>query len=303
MSPSSPPNLKLWLLALLVLAATFWGGRHISQKPPVANPEPARPSAGRAPALVSLSPGVTETIVALGAGEQLVGISDYCQLPEGGTENRVGTAITPHYEAIAKLAPALILTSEVRGEQLSPLSRLAPTHSLPWLTLEEWAQSVLELGKLLAKRDAAQRLHDELLSTLRVAPKEDAPRILLVLDYGDSGSTQIWFIRKNSIHGAALEAAGAQNAVTDEVKGTPHLNPEQLLAVDPDGILLLRSAVDARKDEDARSRFARFTPLRAIKENRVGIVNMDGAMTVGPSVLRLVPLLRAKIEEITRSPR
>src|SRR5690606_6273005 len=153
------------------------------------------------------------------------------------------------------------------------------------------------------KKDAAQKLHDELLSTLRVEPREDAPRILLVLDYGDSGSNQIWFIRKNSIHGAALEAAGAKNAVPDEVKGTPHLNPEQLLAVDPDGILLLRSAVDARKGEDPRAQFARFTPLRAIKEGRVGIVNMDGAMTVGPSVLRLVPLLRDKIEEMNGPPR
>jgi len=287
----------------VVLVATIWGGRYFAQKTAVEGKPGISPSAETGQTLVSLSPGVTETIVALGAGSRLVGISDYCEPPDARPTDRVGTAITPHYEAIARLSPALILTSEVRGEQLSPLSRLAPTHSFPWLTLEEWAASVLELGKLLDTNEPARQLHDEILATLRVTPPHDAPRILLVLDYGDSGGNQIWFIRKDSIHGAALEAAGAKNAVTGDVLGTPHLSPEELLKVDPDGILFLRQTKGAQDETDARSRFARFTPLRAVQDNRIGTVTMEGSMTVGPSVLKLVPLLREKIQEIIETSR
>jgi ABC-type Fe3+-hydroxamate transport system substrate-binding protein len=297
LSTRSQLSYRLLFLGLLVLGATFWGGRYLAQK---SAPEGggAPPAADEAETLVSLSPGVTETIVALGAGQALVGISDYCTPPAGVSPSRVGTAITPRYEAIARLAPTLILTSEVRGEQLSPLSRLASTHSLPWLTLEEWSDSVLVLGRLIHRTEPAKQLHDKILSTLAVNPPADAPRILLALDYGDSGSNQIWYIRKDSIHGAALEAAGAKNAVTAPVHGTPHLTPEELLNVDPDGILLLRGATDPQSDHEARTSLARFTPLRAVKENRLGVVNMEGSMTVGPSVLQLVPLLRSKIKEI-----
>lgn len=58
---------------------------------------PLDPSAAR---IVSLSPGMTETLFALGLGGNVVGRSDYCDYPEKVRElPGLGTAITPNLES------------------------------------------------------------------------------------------------------------------------------------------------------------------------------------------------------------
>jgi len=52
--------------------------------------------------IVSLAPGVTEILFALGAGGAVVGVSQYCDYPPAATRlPKVGTFLTPNVEAIA----------------------------------------------------------------------------------------------------------------------------------------------------------------------------------------------------------
>lgn len=253
------------------------------------------------PSIVSLSPGLTETLLALGQASSITGISDYCAWPpeQGKEPPRVGSAITPNYERIAAAQPNLILATQVAGEQLRPLERLARTVSLPWLSVAELTTSVKELGPLIHREAEAERLSEELLQGLSQVPQTDAPRVLLALDYGDSGSNDTWFIRRNSIHGAVLHAAGAQNAVDRDVEGSPRLSPEQLLSLDPEIILVVRPH---QEDPEAEARsirhFQKWTPLQAVREKRIGVISSPNALTVGPSVLTLAAPLSAKIKEL-----
>ena len=59
--------------------------------------------------LISLSPALTETVLALGGAEKLVAVSDYCQLPPGMRRPRVGSSLTPSFAAIAGLRRSVIL--------------------------------------------------------------------------------------------------------------------------------------------------------------------------------------------------
>lgn len=262
-----------------------------------ASRETAQTAPHGAQRVVSLSPGLTESIIALGASARLVGVSDYCTLPESLHMPRVGSALTPNYEAIARLRPDLILATQVAGSQLDPLARLAPTRSLPWLTLSEVQSSLAELGQLLDRAPAGSALARRFESTLSTAPPSSAPRVLWVLDFGADAGATTWFIRDDSLHGAVLRASGAKNAVTERVVGQPTLTAEQLLRVDPDVILLvlstphLDSAQVAQAQTRLRQHFARFTPLRAVAEHRLLVVHHPGAMNLGPHVLDLVPAL------------
>lgn len=234
---------------------------------------------------------------ALGAEALLVGISDYCEPRKSQDLRRTGTALTPNYEVIAELSPDVILTSEVKGAQLGPLKKLAKTEQLPWLSLSEWTDSVLTMGRILGKESAAEELRRKISSTLEVSAPPNAPRVLLALDYGDTGSDETWFIRDNSIHGAVLRAAGAQNAVTGAVLGHPQLSPERLLELDPDAIVVLTSR-PSRTSAQVRSHFSKWAPLKAVKNGRVSALSVPGALTVGPSVLELVPLLQKEIASL-----
>ncbi len=63
--------------------------------------------------IVSLVPSITETLFAFGAGERVVGVTDYCIHPTDGVTGkaRVGGTKNPHVEQILALAPDLVLAN------------------------------------------------------------------------------------------------------------------------------------------------------------------------------------------------
>src|ERR1700736_2811991 len=92
------------LLGLFLACATFMiaggCGRETS---------PAAPKSGLL-RIVSLAPSVTETLFALGAGDEVVGVSQYCDFPPAVRKlPRVGSFITPEIEAIVALRPSLVI--------------------------------------------------------------------------------------------------------------------------------------------------------------------------------------------------
>lgn len=247
----------------------------------------ATPSASR---FVSLTPAITETLFALDAGASLVAVSDYCKLPPGVTLPRVGSSLTPSYEAIARLAPSLILSDDSAGAKRRELSAIAACEVLPWLTLREVVHSVARLGEVTGQREAGQQLAQRLDQRLSQRPANDAPRALVLLSYDADRPAELWFIRQNSLHGAALTAAGARNAVDHDVSGLPRLSVEELLKIDPDLVVIFAppGAASAEKRKQVAA-FSALSPLRAVKQHRIAVV--DGAQSVGPGILTLVDTL------------
>jgi ABC-type Fe3+-hydroxamate transport system substrate-binding protein len=58
--------------------------------------------------VVSLVPSITETLFDLGAGDAVVGVTDYCTFPESIDSPRVGGTKNPDLEAIRALKPDLV---------------------------------------------------------------------------------------------------------------------------------------------------------------------------------------------------
>ncbi|HYO93540.1 MAG TPA: helical backbone metal receptor [Polyangiaceae bacterium] len=258
------------------------------------------PPKATAQRLVSLAPAVSETLFAIGAGPSVVAVSDYCDSPEEVQRlPRLGSSITPNYEAIARLSPTLILGESNASSRRRELEALAPTRLLPWLTLQEIAASVRELGHLTRRESSANALSASLLRRLDVPAPSSGPRVLLVLGGEGGDASDIWFIRRNSLHGAALHAAGARNAVDEDVHGPPQLSQERLLSLDPDAIVVLtrlpRNAAPTGVPAATSSPFQRFTTLRAVQQRRLAVLQAPEAFANDPRILRLVDLLRAQL--------
>jgi iron complex transport system substrate-binding protein len=249
--------------------------------------------------LVSLAPDMTETLFEIGAGPALVAVSDYCDTPAQVKKlPHVGTSITPNYEAIARLAPSLIVSEANAAARRHELEALGQTRLLPWLTLAEIAASIRELGRLTGKAPAADALAARLLARLDVAAPPNGPRVLLVLGGESNDASEIWFIRDNSLHGAVLRAAGARNAVAEAIAGPPRLSHERLLEIDPDAILVLSKPSPKR----AQTGFEAFHTLRAVSAGRVARVETDEAFANGPRVLPLVERLHGTLRQIGALP-
>ncbi len=251
---------------------------------------PPQPAGG----LVSLSPQLTEVAGALGALSRLRGRSDYCDAPpEAAALPSYGTALTPALEPLAVARPEAILVDGSGGARGELLAGVAPVEVYPWLTPSEAAASTSRLaarlgvsGEALAARFAA----------LDVPSPPTGPRVLLSLTGEGVADGEVWFIRPASLHGAALHAAGARNAVTEPLSGPPSLSLEGLLALDPDAVVVL-SAVALDEAAEARIVVAwgALTPLRAAREGRVVVVDAPGALSVGPRLFDTVEALRRAV--------
>ena len=270
---------------LAALGASAWGC-HRSASPP--------PGARR---LISLSPGITDAIFEIGAGPELVGRSDYCDYPpEVLSLPRVGTSLTPAYEAITRLTPTLIIGEDGANARKRELEALGPTLLLPWLSLEEIVASTRELGRRTGTIPAAEALANRLHERLAVPAPPNGPRVLLVIGYQAGKLDEIWFMRDNSIHGAALRAAGARNAVSEAVTGLPRLSLERLLSLDPDAIFILTQP--GRAPADHAEPFRALATLRAVREGHVDVIGAPEAFVHGPRVLGLVERLAAAVKKL-----
>jgi iron complex transport system substrate-binding protein len=249
--------------------------------------------------IVSLSPAITETLFAIGAGTSLVAVSDYSDYPDAARQlPHVGTSLTPSYEAIARLAPTLIMTESAVNTAKSELSALGPAEFLPWLSVDQIVASTRRIGALTEHTDAANALADHVSSRLSTAEPPHGPRVLLVLAETPGKLAEVLFVKRNSIHGAVLRAAGARNAVAEDVPGIPRLSIERLIALDPDAIIVLATSGGDVERAAFLGDFARVTPLSAVKTGHVSVLVAPEAFSVGPRILAFADRLTQEIARL-----
>src|SRR5215472_6571175 len=77
--------------------------------------------------IVSLAPSTTETLFAVGAGPEVVGVSQYCDYPPQVLKlPKVGSFLTPNLEAIVGLRPTMIvgLDNSANDREIRALERM-----------------------------------------------------------------------------------------------------------------------------------------------------------------------------------
>ena len=251
--------------------------------------------------IVSLTPAITSTFVSLGASDKLVGISDYCaDGPQVNHAKRVGSGLTPNYEGIVKLRPDLIVLETTKQGDYKKLEAIAQTRVLPWLTLDEVAAGIRTLGDLGEKPEKANVLSSKLSNVLGERENENGPRVLLLMGLSSFDGGSLWFIKRNSLHGAGLQAAGARNAVDRDVSGAPSMSMEELLKVDPDIIINLVSQ-PTLTDSDREiylKRMSEFGVLKAVQSKKVGFLVGKQYLGTGPEVLDFVTALKLELERL-----
>ncbi len=234
-------------------------------------------AAAEAPArIVSLSPGVTETLFALGARRRVVGVSDYCDYPsEVTTLPRVGSFLAPVVEAVIHLQPDLVITSPSPGNKnaVAALERAG----LSVKVVEEGSASLAEARATIRAIASAVGLEiegealvasiDEILAReqRRVADLE-AVSVAIVVGY-----EPLVLAGAASYLGELIELVGGRN-IASELKGKwPRTGWEFLLAARPE-VIIDASAAEGRGggQRALAQRWMRYRDiLPAVAEGRV----------------------------------
>jgi iron complex transport system substrate-binding protein len=241
--------------------------------------------------IVSLAPSITETVFALGDGDRLAGVTDYCDYPPEATRKpRVGGIATPNFEAILALRPDLVIaTSESNyADHVERLTSLGlPVYVVRPVDWETVFESIERIGDVLG-RDAVARAQvaamrrdaDAIGRAVAGAPR---PRVLYVVWpnplIAPGGGTLI-----NDL----IQRAGGESVTAAEPLPYPRLSLETVVERRPDRIIVGRHGQESV--EELLRGWERLGSVSAVREGRVYGVDGDLVHRPGP---RMVEALRA----------
>lgn len=239
--------------------------------------------------IVSLAASNTEILYAIGAEDMLVGRDDYSLYPEAATAIPVmGDYNGPNVEAIVAAEADVVLASYLQGDVINQLTDLGIAVFCTEASEYDGIYTSIELiGAISGKTDNAAALCNEMQSAIAAiaesAPKENQPTVYYVMSFGEYGE---YTGGLGSFINAAIAFAGGI-PVTDgmglEGITWPNLSIEQVVALDPDIILL--SSLYTKEDLAAASGYA---DMRAVKEGQVYLVNPNYVEIPGPRIVDAV---------------
>lgn len=187
--------------------------------------------------IISLVPSLTELVFSLGAGESLVGRTRFCDEPSElvGRVPVVGGTKNPRIERIQEAAPDLVLANkeENRREDVEALRGMGIEVLLTDPnTVDEAIEMVLQLGDVLERRAAAQRIADETRTALHEDLVVDGVRVLV----------PVWWNPLMALGSGAygqdlLERCGAVNVLASRTR-YPEISLDEARELRPDVILL-----------------------------------------------------------------
>lgn len=232
--------------------------------------------------LVSLSPSLTNTIYALGAENDLVGITDYTLYPPEAARQKpsVGAVVNPSLERIVALHPDMVLAlPEFNGtETIAGLQRVGiPVFLFSTGNLSNIYRTITNVGQILGKEQQATAL----IANLRVRESKvraqsasgPRPNVLLVLSVDP-----LITAGRNAFITEMIEAAGAMSTTDDLKQDWLQMNVEAVLPRKPDYILVMKDGPVKLKDIQQR---AGWSSLEAVQKGRVVVVD-DRIQIPGP---------------------
>jgi iron complex transport system substrate-binding protein len=245
--------------------------------------------------IVTLGAAVTETVFALGAGDQVVARDTSSVFPEAARAlPDVGYFRTIGAEGVLALRPTLVLAAHGAGpaEQMT----LLKNSGVPLLafTAAPSGESTLDLiarvGAALRREPAAallaEKLRARLASSVALRGGRPAPRVLFLL--GVQGGSTVQAAGDRTAAAAFLALLGADNAIAGS-PGYKTLGAESVLALDPDVILYgVDPSAPAHTPPDwlASTRAGREGRARALP-----LSSLAFGPRLGESVLAATPLL------------
>ncbi len=234
--------------------------------------------------VVSISPSTSEALFAIGAGDQVVGRSKFCNYPpEILARPQVGGFIDPNLEAILGLTPDLVTGARSpAGPGL--VDKLGARGISTFFPETESFSQIDEMIRGLGTRTAHEREANALLDRLhgQIAGIERAvagkPRVRVLLIFG---LQPIVAAGPATFANEMLSHAGATNVIR-EGNAYPTLGIERVLALDPD--IVINAAMAEAHSEEQISQSAGWRELRAVREGHLSALKDESVLRPGPRV-------------------
>jgi iron complex transport system substrate-binding protein len=258
----------LLLLALLLPAASCHASRTVTDEAGRTVTVPDHPHR-----IVSLVPNITDDVYSLGAGDEVVGISDFVEYPaEARAKPTVGTITDPSIEAIVALHPDLILGTPYANNQnaLDALQRLnIPVFLIDPHGVAGILRSIAALGNALNRQAEAEavvsRLNRRIDAVRARVQGKPIVKVFMPVSY-----EPVFTIGKGSYITEIVALAGGRSITDDLEQEWPEISLEAVIARAPEALLMLHGGSTTL---DALEKRPGWKILPAVRNRRVYYVD------------------------------
>ncbi len=274
-----------FLAAGCVLFSVFFlypGQSSASDAKDPGNPGPTR--------IIALAPSATEILFALGCGDRVVGIADFCTYPpEALTLPKVGGFYNPNLERLTALSPDLVIV-QGKHERVARFCKRRGTPVFHVNITRLWAVfgEVQRLGKALESEDQAKKLVEDIRGQLKKlkARVSAFPRkkVFICIGRGQGGLDSLYTAGGQSYVSDIIAAAGGTNIYADVMMPYPEASKESLLRRAPDVIIEMRpnETMTPEKIKKAKKDWDVLEGIPAVENKNIHIFTDDMLLIPGP---------------------
>lgn len=247
--------------------------------------------------VISLSPSNTEIAYAVGLGDSIVGVTDYCNYPEEAlAKDKIGGFSSPNIEKIVILEPDLVLAGNKHEELIVKFEEMG----IPVIMLvPESIEDAFEAMELVAEATGKSEEAGDVISGIKnrletvqvkVASVTDKDRVRI---YYEVYSDPLMTAGGASLINEVISAAGGKNIFADVNESYPKISSEVLIERDPQVIIFPDTHGSEAFGTDLLKDRPLWSEITAVKENALFKISSDAISRPGPRLIDAVEDLAA----------
>ncbi len=232
--------------------------------------------------IVSLAPSNTEILFALGLGDRVVGVTDWCDYPpEALNKTKVGGYAAPDIEEIVALNPDLILAGH--GNPIEVINSLAglglTVFGIKTTDLNDLLNDIRRIGEITDKEVVAAQLTSQMEGRIKAvtnqtAELEQRPRVFYIVWHDP-----LWTAGSGTFIHELIEKGGGVN-ICGNLTGYPTISIEEVIARDPEIIITSLWCYDWARNA------TELATTNASQTGRIYTCNDDLVQRPGPRLVK-----------------
>lgn len=254
--------------------------------------------------IISLAPNITEILFALGAEDRVVGVSSFCDYPEGARQKpRVGGLSNPSLEAVVSLKPDMVfLTKDGNPKAFEERLRAMKINTvvLTARKISDLPDGIRKVGAAVGAAEKAERLATDIERRLR--EYDERGKKFRVLHKAPKKPKALFIIWPEPLIVAgpgtttheALTILGAENIAAGTSAAYPKYSIEEILRQSPDIIFIGKGN---GMDKVADGLLRRLKSVPAVKNKKVFYVS-DYLYRLGPRTIQGVDELERLLSSL-----
>ncbi len=241
--------------------------------------------------IISISPQTTENLFAVGAGEQVIGVTTYADYPKEATKvDKIGTITEPNIEKIVSMEPDLVIAASVN--KMETIERLRELNikvaGFKASSVNTAIENIKKIGKITGNQDIAEEVTADMY--IKISEMKD----LIDKKLANNDRPKVFY----ELWSDPLYTAGVDNFIDDLIHMAggfnigrlaetqwPQFSLEKLLVEDPEVYISTPHSAEMQVSKESIKNRKRFKDITAIKNDRVYIIDQNIINRASPRLL------------------